>query len=36
MKNTLLNKNICHTQKFGLNENKYGLLTKINSPFLPI
>ena len=36
MKNTLLNKNIYHTQKYGLNENKYGLLSKINAPFLPI
>ena len=36
MKNTLLNKNIYHTQKYGLNENKYGLLAKINAPFLPI
>ena len=36
MKNTLLNKNIYHTQKFGLSENKYGLLSKINALFLPI
>ena len=36
MKNTLLNKNIYHTQKYGFNEDKYGLLMKINAPFLPI
>ena len=31
MKNTLLNKNIYHTQKYGLNENKYGLLYMKNT-----
>ena len=36
MKNSLLNKTIFHTQKYTLNENKYGLLEKINAPLLPI
>ena len=36
MKNTLLDKNIYHTQKYELNKNKYGLFMKINAPFLPI
>ena len=36
MKNSLLNKTIFHTQKYKLNEKKYGLLEKINAPFLPI
>ena len=36
MKNSLLNKTIFHTQKYTLNENKFGLLEKINAPLLPI
>ena len=36
MKNSLLNKTIFHFQKYTLNENKYGLLEKINAPLLPI
>jgi hypothetical protein len=36
MKNTLLNKTIFHTQKYTLNESKFGLLEKINAPLLPI
>ena len=36
MKNTLLNKTIFHSQKYTLNENKYGLLERINAPLLPI
>ena len=36
MKNSLLNKTIFLTQKYTLNENKYGLLEKINAPLLPI
>ena len=36
MKNTLLDKNIYHKQKYILNENEYGLLMRLNAPFLPI
>ena len=36
MKNSLLNKTIFHTQKYTLNENKFGFLEKINAPLLPI
>ena len=36
MKNSLLNKTIFHTQKYTLNENKFGLLEKINAPLLLI
>ena len=36
MKNSLLNKNIYHTQKYALNKNKYGLFSKINALLLPI
>ena len=38
MKNTLLNKEIFHTQKYELNmeENKYGIIAKINAPLIPI
>ena len=36
MKNSLLNKTIFLTQKYTLNENKFGLLEKINAPLLPI
>ena len=36
MKNSLLNKNIYHTQKYSLNKNKYGLFMKVNALFLPV
>ena len=36
MKNSLLNKTIFHSQIYTLNENKFGLIEKINAPLLPI